>query len=126
MGYSINIISSDDGNVIELSHAQERNGSNIAIGGTSHCSIDITYNYARWFYQHVCPELGIRKLYGMTVQDSVPLLVSSMASIPAEEPSSNYWDATAGNARAALGELLKMAIDVIIDDKQHNAVWEGD
>ena len=54
----------------------------------------------------------------MTAEDSIPLLKTAIAQL-GDDVSENYWDATEGNAKVALQNLLKMAL------MRPDGVWRG-
>ena len=97
---------------------QERGGT-YEIGGTTEPHLNITYNYSQFFFQH-WPNKGIRCLYGLTAAQ-VSAEIEKVLPAMRGEPSVSYWDATEGNAKAALQSLLRLA-----DLCPENAVLSGD
>ena len=127
MGYSIELTSPDTGEVIQMSKTHHMKGSTYVIGGTRDASLNITYNYSG-FYHRVFPTRegtdgqvvgGIRYIYGMTGQDSVPVLSSAIQQL-GSDVTDNYWDATEGNAQVQLAHLLVMA------SAHPDGIWKGD
>lgn len=80
-------------------------GGTYAIGNTA-LELNVTYNYSKYFYQVL--EGGLRSLNGLAVVDTVTNLRKATEAL-AGKPSNNYWDATEGNAKAALEDVLKLA-----------------
>ena len=94
----------DCGN-LDASH--EIKGGTYAMGGTSAPWLNITYNYSSHF-QKFLGEGGIRSLYGKTAADVIVCTEKAIAAMSGD-PSDNYWDATEGNAKAALESLRDIA-----------------
>ena len=88
------------------------------ISGTTEFWLNITYNYAPFFYD-VFGEKGIRTIYGMKVINSLYLIAGAYQKLEGE-PDDDYWAATEGNAKKALHDLLKLAMLGL------NGVWDGD
>lgn len=81
-------------------------GGTYAWGGTTEPWLNITYNYSRFFY-NFWPE-GIRSLYGKTAAEVTKELDAVLPQMSGE-PSRDYWEATEGNAKAALESLRALA-----------------
>ena len=94
-------------------------GGTHAVGGTTEPWLNITYNYGSFFRQH-WPDKGIRALYGKTAEQVVAELDRVIRRMKGM-PSADYWEATEGNARAALVNLRRLALLCPPD-----AVLEGD
>ena len=105
MSYDIRLVDAA-GETIELSEPHTLRGGTFASGGTTEAWLNITYNYARFYYD-IWPEQGIRYLYGKTGADALPLLARAIAKLGCER-SDNYWDDTSGNAGAALLDLAQL------------------
>ena len=120
MSYSIALIR--DNKPCEVTCHQE--GSNIAIGGSTEATIDITWNYSFFFYNFLDSRKGIRWLYGKKAQRTIPRLEKAVEKLSGwigdGVYEKDYWAPTFGNARHALEVLLDWA-------KQNpDGVWEGD
>lgn len=120
MSYDIEL--SKDGKICEVKNHQE--GGNIAIGGSSLADINITWNYAFFFYNFLDKRKGIRWLYGKTARETIPRLEKAVDKLSGWIGSAtyekDYWAPTFGNARHSLSVLLDWA-------KQHpDATWSGD
>ena len=87
-------------------------------GGTRELWLNVTYNYASFFYD-VLGESGIRTIYGMTGAESIPVLEAAAARL-ADDASDDYWEATEGNARRALLQLASLA------RMRPDGIWDGD
>lgn len=94
-------------------------GGVVAIGGTTEAWLNVTYNYSKFFYNTIDPEKGIRKIYGMTGAESIPLLEHAI-SLLKDDVSNDYWDATEGNAKQALLGLIAFA------KMRPDGIWDGD
>lgn len=115
-------------------------GGTYAVGGTTEAWLNITYNYAQWYYKDgVFPNngednSGIRSIYGLSGADSIPVLehaiktLESMTEDLSEEEiqeykdrgTGSYWTPTRANAIRPLYQLLAMA------KMRPDAVWDGD
>lgn len=99
-------------------------GGTYAVGGTAEPWLNITYNYALHFYR-VLGGKGIRTIYGMSALESMPVLSAAMDKLDDDVNPNNYWDATEGNAKAALQSLLRIAMQAVNEGKG-DALWDGD
>jgi len=94
-------------------------GGTVELGDPSRASLSVTYKYAPFFREQLDTEQGIRWLYGKTGAQCLDRLEQAV-QVLGTKASGSYWNATAGNAGAALAVLLKWA-------KQHpDAVFQGD
>lgn len=92
--------------VIELDEPHFMRGGTYAIGGTKELTLNITYNYAKNYNEH---NFYLREdLDGKTALDIIPTLERVISELK-DDVSSNYWDATDGNAKKALIQLITMA-----------------
>ena len=89
-------------------------------GGIIELSLNITYNYARYYYRNdVFGSAGIRSIYGMSGAESIPLINKAIMAL-SDDVSADYWEATEGNAKRPLYQLLAMA------KMRPDGVWYGD
>lgn len=93
-------------------------GGTYAIGGTTEMYLNITYNYATFYYT-VFGERGIRILYGKTGAETIPILKEAISKLK-DDVSDDYWEPTEGNAKQALFGLLALA------QMRPDGVWDGD
>lgn len=111
MSYDIELQDPETNEALWLDATHQLVGCNQQVGGSREASITITYNYANIFAR-VLPKNesapGIRGIYGLTGDDSIPILESAISQL-GDDVSSNYWEATEGNAKLALSQLLEMA-----------------
>lgn len=137
MSYDINLLDPITKKVIEISDAHFICGGTYKMGGSTELSLNITWNYGsilrrflRPDFSHFTPEeqeerknlldweeAGIRSLYGMTALEATPILEDAINKL-ADNVSEDYWEATEGNVKRALNNLLtfcKMRPDAIID-----------
>jgi len=117
MSYDIRLCNSA-GETITLDHKHNLSGGTYCLGGTDECWLNVTYNYSAHF-RRVFGENGIRTIYGMSGADSAPLLVAGINQL-ATDVADDYWEATEGNARKALCDLLALALAA------PEGIWEGD
>ena len=110
-------------------------GGTYAINGTREMWLNITYNYARWYYKdYAFGEQGIRTIYGMSGAESITVLSKAIEGLESsdEELSDEevrdyegqeaigYWMPTKKNAIRPLYQLLAMA------QMRPDGVWRGD
>ena len=115
-------------------------GGTYAVGGTTEAWLNVTYNYAQWYYKDgVFPDngednSGIRSIYGLSGAESIPVLehaiktLESMTEDLTEKEIQEYKDGGAGgyrkptraNAIRPLYQLWAMA--KIATDRE----WRGD
>lgn len=137
MSYDVNLLDPITKKVIEINDAHFIRGGTYRLGGSTELSLNITWNYGSILRQvlhpdfsHFTPkeqeerknlfgweETGIRSLYGMTALEATPILKDAVNKL-ADDVSENYWEATEGNVKRALNNLLtlcKMRPDAIIE-----------
>lgn len=118
----------------------EMTGGTYAVGGTKELWLNITYNYAGWYYRPGVfgptreESKGIRTIYGMSGAESIPVLQKAIAALQAmtedisdeerrqceEQGATGYWMPTRDNAIRPLFQLLAMA------KIRPDGVWDGD
>lgn len=75
MSYDISLTEPVTGKTVHFDIPHQMNGGTYAMGGTKEAWINITWNYARWYYRDdVFRKDGIRKIYGMSGADNIPVL----------------------------------------------------
>lgn len=131
MSYDISLKDPVTHETLELSEPHMMRGGMYAVGGTTELWLNITYNYARYYYS-VFEDDGIRHIYGMSGADSIPVLEAMIKQIEAankdangewlgtEGDTSDYWTATAANAISPLYKLIAMA------KMRPDGIWDGD
>lgn len=118
MSYDIYLNDPVDGSTIVFDSPHQMRGGTYAMGGTSEAWLNVTYNYGKHYYR-VFGEGGIRTIYGMTGAESIPVLKSAIDAL-GDDVSTDYWEATEGNAKRALCQLLAFA------QMRPDGVWDGD
>lgn len=120
MSYDIDLRDPVSGEVLEAEQIHQIKGGTYAVYGTREMHLNITYNYAEFYYRDdVFGENGIRTIYGMTGAESIPVLKKAIAAL-ADNVSPDYWEPTEGNAKRALTGLLAFA------QMRPDGVWDGD
>jgi hypothetical protein len=100
------------GKPVEVQRHSE--GGTYVVGGTIDAELSVTYNYSVHFREGL--DGGLPALHGRTGAETVDELRKAVAHIGTQR-STNYWDATPGNAGYALSILYEWA-------RQHpDAVW---
>lgn len=80
MSYDIRLIDPVTKETINFDTPHQMTGGTYAVGGTTEAWLNITFNYARWYYKDgVFPDKGednsgIRSIYGMSGSESIPVL----------------------------------------------------
>ena len=119
MSYDIDLVDPVTKEVLQTETPHQLTGGTYAVGGTTCLSLNITYNYSKYFRQYIDEEDGIRSLYGKTAAETIPILKEAIDNLD-NDVSDNYWDATEGNAKRALIKLLAIA------QLRPDGVWKGD
>ena len=118
MSYDISLVDPVTKETLEVENPHQIRGGTYAVGGTTEAWLNITYNYARFYYD-VFGEKGIRTIYGMTGAESIPVLKSAMEKL-GDDVDPDYWTPTQGNAKRALAGLLALA------QLRPDGIWDGD
>ena len=118
MSYDIRLVDAETKEEVQLDKSHNLIGGTYCVGGTDRAWLNVTYNYADIFYK-VLGEKGIRSIYGLTGKDSIMILSKAISELK-DDVSDNYWEATEGNVRKALSDLLQLAI------MKPDAIWDGD
>ncbi len=137
MSYDIYLNDPVTGDTLELSEPHFMRGGTYAVGGTPKAHLNVTYNYARHFYQvfeelpaprPLAPEWlhkqgepvgGIRTIYGLAGAESLIVLDRAIARLK-DDVTDDYWEATEGNAKRALIQLRALAT------MRPDGIWGGD
>lgn len=119
MSYDIRLIHPITLKPLHSEQPHQLKGGTYALGGTTELWLNVTYNYFKHFLKAIDPEEGIRKLYGMTGAESIPILKAAIAQL-GDDVDEDYWKSTEGNAKQALLKLLAMA------QMRPDGVWDGD
>lgn len=135
MSYDISLVDPVTKETLIMDAPHQMRGGMYAIGGTDEMWINITFNYAQWYYKdYAFGENGIRSIYGLSGAESIPVLrkvitglENSKEELSADEAKecsdqgvSGYWMPTRENAIKPLYQLLAMA------QMRPDGVWEGD
>lgn len=120
MSYDIYLRDPVTKETLELNEPHFMQGGTYATGGTTELWLNVTYNYGQYYYRDdVFGKKGIRTIYGMTGAESTPVLKKAIANL-GDDTDTNYWNATEGNAKRPLCQLLAMA------KMRPDGVWDGD
>jgi len=118
MSYDIQLTDPETGDTITLDHRHNLKGGTYCLGGASQAWLNVTYNYSEHFYR-VLGGKGIRTIYGMTGEESIPILKKASSKL-GNDVHHDYWEPTEGNARKALLDLVQLA------KAAPHGVWDGD
>ena len=119
MSYDIDLKDPVTGKAIELDAPHHMRGGTYQLGGSTSASLNITWNYGD-HYRRVFDGDGIRTIYGKTGAESIPILKAAADRLGSDVDEADYWNATEGNAKAALMQLLALAA------MRPDGVWDGD
>lgn len=120
MSYDIELCDPATKATLELDTPHLIAGGTYAVDGTTSLELNITYNYAKFYYRDdVFGEKGIRTIYGMTGAESIPVLERAIAAL-GNDVDPDYWKACEGNAKRPLTQLLAFA------QMRPDGVWDGD
>ena len=125
MSYDVDLTDPITGTVLTVESKHHIRGGTYAIGGDDRLSLNITWNYGSHFLRvfkeaQTAPEVwGIHVITGKTGAESIPILKAAIAQL-GDDAVSDYWDATEGNAKAALYGLLAFA------QMRPDGVWKVD
>ena len=140
MSYDIYLTDPVTNDPLELDEAHHMRGGTYAMGGTTEAWLNITYNYADWYYRPGVfartkkASKGIRTIYGMTGVESIPVLKKAISKLESMDEdisddkrqkceahgATGYWMPTRENAIKPLYQLLTMA------QMRPDGVWRGD
>ena len=119
MSYDIYLIDPKTKKTIELPRHSIKGGT-YALGGTEEAWLNITYNYSIHLCHAFAHDKGVRCIYGMTTEESIPVLKIAISRL-GDDVHENYWEPTEGNAKEALRGLLNLALLA-----PAGSVWKGD
>lgn len=118
MGWCIYLVDSVTREVIKLPFKHQIYGSNNCIGGTDELWVDITYNYSR-IYREKTNGLSLDYLHNKFAYETFDFLENLINSL-GDDVSDDYWEATEGNAKKSLHQLLTFA------RMRPNGIWKVD
>ena len=118
MSYDISLCDPVTHEEIEVNDAHFMRGGTYQVGGTTRLWLNVTYNYGPFYYKTL-GEDGIRKIYGMTGSESIPILRAAADKL-SDETDPDYWKSTPGNAKRALLQLIEIA------KMRPDGIWDGD
>jgi hypothetical protein len=118
MSYDIELIDPVTKEPLLLDQPHNMRGGTYQIGGTRWAHLNVTYNYSPHFYKTL-GELGIRRIYGMTGAESIPILMDAATKLK-DDKDEDYWASTEGNAKAAILQLI------ILAQMRPDGIWHGD
>jgi hypothetical protein len=119
MSYDIELVHPVTGQTMLLDQPHQMKGGTYCWGGTRNAELNITYNYAKHYCRVLDAIHGIRIIYDMTGAQSIPILDRAIAAL-GDDVTSDYWEPTEGNAKAALIQLRTLA------SMRPNGIWKGD
>ena len=136
MSYDISLKDPVTGDTVHFDVPHQMAGGTYIVGGTTEAWLNITYNYAPWYYKDgVFPDrgergqefhnglTGVRSIYGLPGAESIPVLehaIKTLESMAEDLPEkkikdykelgiTGYWIPTRTNAIKPLYQLLAMA-----------------
>jgi hypothetical protein len=127
MSYDIEL--QRNGETLELLSAHHLTGGTYALGGTNLATLNVTWNYGKFFYQALGSQ-GISAIYGKPVMVGLQMLAEAITHLhteygaEAQVVDDDYWAPTVGNAVKALSDLIYLG--TISYAEYPDAVWNGD
>jgi len=118
MSYDIYLKDPVTNEVCTLSEPHHMRGGTYALGGTTECHLNITYNYSN-ILQNVLGKDGVRSIYGKTGADSISLLEEAISKLK-DDVDEDYWKPTEGNTKRSLLQL------VALGKMRPDGIWNGD
>lgn len=103
------VLEDADGGRVEVERHTE--GGIHAVGGTAYAELNITFNYAYFYYHEIDPIDGLRWLDDKQAIETLEVLREAVATL-GETPHpdcQNYWCGSTGRAGKALSTLLEWA-----------------
>lgn len=134
MSYDICLVDPITKEPLHADTPHQMRGGTYCPDGTTEMSLNITYNYAPHFHRTLGGDevelsffdrifgggdTGIRKLYGMTGAESIPVIEKAVVQL-GDDVDEDYWKSTEGNAKRSLLQLLALA------KMRPDGVWSGD
>lgn len=89
MSYSISLVDYETGDPVSVKNHAE--GGTYVLGGTTEACLNITYNYAPFYYKHLDKDKGIRWLYGLEAKDTVDRLFAAVKALGTEQNKEPFW-----------------------------------
>ena len=140
MSYDIYLRDPVSGETLQTDQPHQIRGGMYAMGGTREMWLNVTYNYAYWYYKAGVFDVteeeskGIRTIYGMTGVESIPVLKKAISKLESMDEDisddkrqkceahgvTGYWMPTRENAIRPLHQLLALA------QMRPDGIWEGD
>lgn len=141
MSYDITLNDPVTKEPIQLDAPHQMQGGTYAVGGTTEAWLNITWNYADWYYRAgvFAPTREeskgiIRTIYGMSGAQSIPVLQKAIKTLESltedisdekrqqceAQGATGYWMPTRQNAIKPLYQLLALA------QMRPDGVWDGD
>jgi hypothetical protein len=109
MSYDIYLKDPNTHKTIQFKEPRPDQGGTYRVGGATEAWLNITYNYAWFYYRFLDGEKGIRWLYGKPGFLCVNRLKRAIKELGTEPRHKDYWASTPENAGYALSILLKWA-----------------
>ena len=116
MSYTVELLEPDREKVVVLRRGHLFRQPSIAINERGerlvefYASLSVTYNYNP-FFKNLYNGEGLRGLSGKTGWEVAPELLRVITALPDEDPSSDYWASTAGNAREVLQNIMVFIVE---------------
>ncbi|MFW6001783.1 MAG: hypothetical protein ACOCQD_00425 [archaeon] len=134
MSYDIRLKDPNTGETITTDEKHDIRGGTYAIGGTNELTLNITYNYSTLIYRVMDNDKGIRTIYGMTGEESIPIIDEAIRRLKEEESLSallkqvNLYatnNVYQSSHEKALHQLLDRMVEIlkIVEDDLSENYW---
>ena len=107
MSYDISFVKPGTDEAISFDEPHQLAGGNYALGGTTEAWLNVTYNYAK-HYGDIWG-MSLHDMHGWTVEKAKPYIEQAVRELGTNR-SGDYWEATPGNAGAAMADLLILMV----------------
>ena len=112
MSYDIRAVH-ENGETIYFDEPHSLAGGTYALDGSYEAWLNITYNYASFYYKYI--DGGLNSFDGQQITETIGTMLDISSELKGE-PSEDYWEATEGNARVAMLDLLELGCKAIAVD----------
>ena len=107
MSYDVTFVYPGTEDIIEFDEPHHLIGGTYRLGGTPKAWLNITYNYSK-HYRDIW-NMSLNDMHGWTIEQTKPYIEQGIRELGITR-SDNYWEATSGNAGAALADLLILMV----------------
>jgi hypothetical protein len=114
MSYDIELVDPVTWATINIEAPHMMRGGTYTVGGTTELHLNMTYNYAPILCRVLKTDAGLSAAHGIDAiagrpaYQTIPMLLAAIDQL-GNDVDADYWNATEGNVKRALHQLLAMA-----------------